>query len=111
MRCSRGVRRTLALVLGLACPALAQDVPLDRIRLPTGFHIQIYAAHVKGARSLAVGPRGTVFVGTRTTGDVYALVDERHENRATRVLTIARGLENPNGVAVRDGALYVAERS
>jgi glucose/arabinose dehydrogenase len=59
----------------------------------------------------ALGPDGLVFVGTRSEGKVYALVDGKHEGRASRVVTIAQGLENPNGVAFRDGALYVAERS
>ena len=114
-RCSHalliGVRAALALLLGLACSAAARDLPLDRIRLPPGFQIEVYAAPVPGARSLALGGRGEVFVGTRSTGNVYALVDDDGRHRATRVLTIARGLENPNGVAFRDGALYVAERS
>jgi len=58
---------------------------------------------------MTLSPSGIVFVGTRTQGAVYAIVDRDGDHRADRVVTIASGLEMPNGVAFRDGALYVAE--
>ena len=94
-------------------PAVAASpaVSLDRITLPPGFHIALYAA-VPGARSLALGPKGTVFVGTQgRSSKVYALRDRNHDGTAEDVLTIASGLDTPNGVAVRDGALFVAENA
>jgi glucose/arabinose dehydrogenase len=87
----------------------AKDVKLDAIRLPPGFSISLYA-EVPGARSMAMGPKGTLFVGTRD-GQVYAVVDAGDGTKAKEVLTLAKGLDEPNGVAVRDGALYVAEVS
>jgi glucose/arabinose dehydrogenase len=102
---------SLGLLLGLSSPALGQNLPLERIKLPPGFRIELYAGDVDNARSLALGDDGVVFVGTRDAGKVYALVDSKGNNRADRVITIARGLQQPNGVAYRDGALYVAERS
>ncbi len=87
-----------------------QDLPLNKIRLPDGFEISIYASDVPGARSMAVGPNGTLFVGTRV-GKVYAIVDRNRNNRADEVITVARGLRMPNGVAFRGGALYVGEVS
>jgi len=101
----------LALLLALVPPAAHPDLPLDRIRLPPGFSISVFSDQVPGARSLALGTRGTVFVGTRAQGRVYALVDADRDGRAERVITIARGLNQPNGVAFRDGSLYVAEVS
>jgi glucose/arabinose dehydrogenase len=101
----------LGLVLASSSPAFAADLPLERIKLPPGFRIELYADNVDNARSLALGRDGVVFVGTRDAGKVYALVDSKGGNRADRVITIARGLQEPNGVAYRDGALYVAERS
>jgi glucose/arabinose dehydrogenase len=95
-------------------PALAHAAPpvhLDRILLPPGFHIEVYAAGVNNAREMTLGPNGIVFVSTRRAGNVYALLDTGHRNKADRVVTLASGLQNPNGVAFRDGALYVAERS
>ncbi len=58
---------------------------------------------------MALSPSGTVFVGTRDDGKVYALPNSDGDMRADRVVVIASGLNNPNGVAFRDGALYVAE--
>jgi glucose/arabinose dehydrogenase len=88
----------------------AQRVPIDRIKLPPGFQISVWADGVANARSLAQSPGGTVFVGTWNAGNVYALRDENKDGRADRVMTIIGGLRNmPNGVAFRDGALYVAE--
>lgn len=85
--------------------------PLDRITLPAGFHIGYYASDVPGARSLCRGAAGTIFVGTREEGNVYALVDANGDQRADRVITLARHLNYPNGVAFADGSLYVAEIS
>jgi glucose/arabinose dehydrogenase len=100
----------LAACLALAAAAQAAP-PVERIKLPPGFSIGVFADEVTNARSLALGSRGTVFVGTRTEGDVYALVDADGDGRAERRYLIARGLNSPNGVAFRDGALYVAEIS
>jgi glucose/arabinose dehydrogenase len=99
---------------GAACRASAAP-PVDasslaRITLPSGFRIGLFSPAVPGARSLALGEKGTVFVGTRE-GSVYAVVDRDRDGTADQVFTIARGLQRPNGVAFRQGALYVAETS
>src|SRR5881628_1877364 len=83
---------------------------LSDIRLPSGFTITVFA-RAPGARSLALGDSGVVFVGTRDEGVVYALPDRDHDGTADEVVTIARGLDVPNGVATHDGGLYVAETS
>jgi glucose/arabinose dehydrogenase len=102
----------LLLIPVLACLARAAGRPqLDRIKLPPGFSIAVYSDAVPGARSLAQSPRGIVYVGTMGTGKVYALVDRNKSGRADQVFTIASGLRAPNGVAWRDGSLYVAEIS
>jgi glucose/arabinose dehydrogenase len=90
-------------------PGASVHLLLARINLLPGFQIHVYATGVPNARSLALGPDGTVFVGSRKAGRLYALLDHKAANKADEVITIARGLNNPNGVAFRDGALYVAE--
>ena len=97
----------LALVCGGA--AAAQEIPLDKITLPPGFSIEVYASGVPNARSMALSPTGTLFVSTRQRGDVYAVVDRDQDQVADEVITVASGLNTPNGVAIRDGALFVAE--
>lgn len=84
-------------------------VPLETIRLPPGFEISLYATNVPNARSMTLSPQGTLFVGTRTAGKVYAIVDRHGDNTADEGITLAQGLDMPNGFAFRDGALYVAE--
>lgn len=96
-----------------ACHAAwkTEGIHLEKIRMPPGFQIDLYADNVPNARSLALGPGGTVFVGSRQAGKLYALVDADKDARAERVLILAQNLNAPNGVAVRQGALYVAEIS
>jgi glucose/arabinose dehydrogenase len=95
--------------------ATAEDwghgLPLEQITLPPGFRLDVYAYGLPGARSLALGAHGTVFVGTREAGKVYAVRDRDGDGRADDIFTLASGLHSPNGVAFRNGALYVAEIS
>ena len=113
-------RRTaagLALAAGwLVAGSAAQSpspsrLPLPALKLPPGFSISVYADNVPNARSMTLGPGGTLFVGTRTAGNVYAVIDANKDQKADRVVTVATGLDMPNGVAVRNGALFVAEVS
>lgn len=99
------------LVLVVVPTSGQETLPLDQIKLPAGFQIAVYAGDVPGARSMALGSSGTLFVGSRTQGNVYAIVDRDKDQHADAVHTIARGLNTPNGVAFRDGSLYVAEVS
>ena len=80
------------------------------IKLPSGFKIDVYA-NVPGARSMAMSKSGILFVGTRGAGKVYAVIDTNNDKKADGVLTIAEGLDTPNGVALHNGDLYVAEIS
>ena len=93
-------------------PISAQDdagPPIDKLTLPPGFSIEVYAADVPNARQLSLSPDGTLFVSTRRAGNVYAVRDDDGDQQADRVLTLDSGLNMPNGVAFHDGALYVAE--
>jgi glucose/arabinose dehydrogenase len=87
------------------------DVQLDKLKLPEGFSIDVWAAEVPNARSMAVSESGIVFVGNRQENNVYALVDENGDGKADSKYVLANDLRMPNGVAVKDGDLYVAEVS
>jgi glucose/arabinose dehydrogenase len=89
-------------------PKQAKDIPIDKLKLPPGFEASIWASGMANARSMTIGPKGTVFVGTRLVGKVYAVLDKGDRRE---VITIAQGLHRPNGVAIKDGNLYVAELS
>jgi glucose/arabinose dehydrogenase len=98
-------------VLALAaCSAFAAP-SLEGVKLPPGFQIEVWTDKVPLARQMAFGPKGTVFVGSMKFGaapadKVYAISTV---NGKPVVKTLLTGLNNPNGVAVRNGALYVGE--
>lgn len=86
-------------------PTPAKDIPIDKLKLPPGFSIGVWADGIANARQMAWGSKGTLFVGSRLPGQVYAVVD-RGGRREVKV--IAKGLTQPSGIAFKDGALYVA---
>ncbi|XSC42165.1 PQQ-dependent sugar dehydrogenase [Bradyrhizobium sp. RDT10] len=89
-------------------PAAPDKLPTAKLKVPVGFNIEVYAAGMANARSLALGDKGTVFVGSRLVDKVYAIVN-KDGKREVKVL--ASGLYRPNGVAFKDGTLYIAELS
>lgn len=94
-------------------PAITQSsaaLPLDKIKLPVGFKISVFA-EVDNARSLAASPSGIIYAGNRNGDKVYAVQDTDGDFKADKKWVIATGLNSPNGVAFRDGDLYVAEIS
>lgn len=88
--------------------AAADKVPADKLKAPKGFHIELYASGMPNARSLALSSKGTVFVGSRLQDKVYAITNK---DGTRQVHVLASGLYRPNGVAYRNGTLYVAELS
>ena len=86
------------------------DERLASINLPDGFHISVFA-EVDNARSMTLSPSGTLYVGNRKGDKVYAVRDSDNDNIADEKFIIAEGLDMPNGVAFKDGDLYVAENS
>lgn len=94
-------------------PAITEasaQLPLQSIQLPPGFAISVFA-EVDNARSLAMSPGGTLFVGNRDGDKVYAVKDTDGDFKADKKWVLASGLNMPNGVAFRDGDLYIAEVS
>jgi glucose/arabinose dehydrogenase len=89
--------------------ALYKKYKLDNIKLPAGFKIEVYA-EAPSARSLCVSPDGTVFVGSRND-KVFAIPDKNNDGKADKVYQIADGLSSPNGVAFKDGNLYIGASS
>jgi glucose/arabinose dehydrogenase len=95
----------------VAPPPLAgapDKLPIAKLKLPPAFNIEVYAAGMANARSLALGDKGTVFVGSRLVDKVYG-IENKDGKRSVKV--IASGLYRPNGVAFKNGTLYIAELS
>lgn len=98
----------MSLASAVASASPATDKVLQNVRLPTGFQLEVYADNVPAARSMALGAQGTLFVGTRGT-TVYSVSGTPGTGLKPTVRVLADKLNMPNGVAFRDGALYVAE--
>jgi len=99
---------TLAPIAQPPAPAQPGEIPVDKIKVPAGFKVSLWAHGINNARVMTWGSKGTLFVSSRTAGNVYAVLD-RGNTREVKV--IAKGLNLPNGVAFRDGTLYIAEVS
>jgi glucose/arabinose dehydrogenase len=84
-----------------------KDLPIDKLKVPAGFKVEVWVEGAPEARSLALGDKGTVFASNRNLSNVYAIVDKGGKRE---VKTILKGLNSPNGVAFDKGTLYVAER-
>jgi glucose/arabinose dehydrogenase len=89
-------------------PTAADKLPVAKLKVPDGFKVEVFASGVTNARSLRIGDKGTVFVGSRLAGKVHAI---REKDGKREVKVIASDLHRPNGVALHNGALYVAELS
>jgi glucose/arabinose dehydrogenase len=85
----------------------ASDLPVDKLKVPAGFKVEVWADGIPEARSLALGDKGTVFVSNRNLSSVYAVVEK---NGKREVKEILKKLNSPNGLVFDKGTLYVAER-
>jgi len=95
-------------LFGPPLPTPPDKLPVDQLKLPKGFRIEVFASGIANARTLRVGDKGTVFVGSRHSDKVYGIVNRGGRNE---VKVIASGLYRPNGLAFKDGTLYIAELS
>ncbi|MCY7369814.1 MAG: PQQ-dependent sugar dehydrogenase [Polaromonas sp.] len=85
----------------------ASTLPVNKLTVPDGFKVEVWAEGVPEARSLALGDNGTVFVSNRNLTNVYAIVDNGGKRE---VKTLLKGMRAPNGIVFDKGTLYVAER-
>lgn len=82
---------------------------LKNLQAPPGFKLSVFADGLPNARSLALGDRGIIYIGTGAARNVYAVADSNQDGVADKTYTIADNLYMPNGVAYKGGSLYVAE--
>lgn len=111
--------KPLLLVLSLLFPCLSLALELDKIQLPKGFSIELYVDNIDNARQMALGDKGTLFVGSRRAGKVHAVINSSDNNQLgnnqpnnkqpKKVIEIASDLFLPSGITFHQGSLYVAE--
>ena len=115
LQCNSGSKPVVELPVGedgsvAALTEYSKTLPLEKIKMPAGFKIEVFA-EVENARSMAMSPSGVLYVGNRNGDKVYAVKDTDGDFKADKKWVIASGLNMPNGVAFKDGDLYVAEVS
>src|SRR5262249_17909978 len=98
--------KKLAPVAPPPVPTAAEKLPIDKLKAPKGFKIELYASPVDNPRTLRLGDKGTVFVSSRIKDKIYAIV-EKDGKREVKV--VASGLYRPNGIVLHKGTLYIAE--
>ncbi|MGB8012198.1 MAG: PQQ-dependent sugar dehydrogenase [Terriglobales bacterium] len=82
---------------------------LTQLKAPAGFHISVFAEEVGGARMMIFTGGGVLLVSESGEGKVVALPDPKHTGKAARTVTVLEGLNEPHGLALYEGKLYVAE--
>lgn len=87
-------------------PKAPGEIPVDKLKVPSGFKVALWASGLPNARVMTWGDKGTLFVSSRVAGNVYAVLDK---GGSREVKTIAKGLNLPNGIAFKNGVLYIAE--
>ncbi|HUI95059.1 MAG TPA: PQQ-dependent sugar dehydrogenase [Xanthobacteraceae bacterium] len=80
----------------------------DKLKLPKGFHVEVYASGIPDAREMRIGDKGTLFVGNRLQDKVWAIYEKDGKRVQKPIVT---GMHRPNGVAFHEGTLYFAELS
>jgi glucose/arabinose dehydrogenase len=100
--------KLLTLLFGILLVQLVQaETRLDLVKLPDGFEIEVFAEGVENARQMVRGNNGTIFVGSRRAGKLWAITDADGDQRAEHVRLIDKDLKMPSGVEFLDGRLYV----
>lgn len=94
----------LAPLAGKLTATPASEIPLDKLKLPPGFKAEVWATGMPGARAMARGDSGKIYIGTRGIGRVYEVTDNG-ASRSSRV--VVDKLVQPAGVAMHKGSLYV----
>jgi len=85
----------------------AKELPVDKLKVPAGFKVEVWADGIPEARSMALGDKGTVFVSNRNAKSVYAVTDKGGKREVREIL---KDQDAPNGIVFHKGTLYVAER-
>ncbi|HEX3429806.1 MAG TPA: PQQ-dependent sugar dehydrogenase [Rhizomicrobium sp.] len=78
-------------------------------KVPDGFAVSVFAGDVPHARWMTVAPNGDVFLAQSDLGKVVVLRPSSDGAHAAKVRTFASGFDRPHGLAIHNGALYVAD--
>jgi glucose/arabinose dehydrogenase len=99
----------LAVLLFTPITAAAERLPLERIKLPPGFSIEVFARVPKARSMVVMDDWGVVLVGSRGAV-IHAVIDDTKDGKPDRVIRLFDNLKVANGIAWRDGWFYIAEQ-
>jgi glucose/arabinose dehydrogenase len=113
-RKDRGLRQvvTLACSAAVAVHAWAETAHAqsdERLDVPDGFVVEVYAEGLAGPWGMAFGPDGALYVALTLEGRVVRLADDDGDGRAEEALTLIENLDRPSAVSWNGGNLWVAE--
>ena len=81
----------------------------NKLSVPEGFKISIYADGIESPRQITETNDGYIIVGSKNGKNVYALQDFDGDGYAENKILLAQDLQNPTGVVVHEGDLYFSE--
>jgi glucose/arabinose dehydrogenase len=103
----------VALLSVLATTAYALSVTrpdTDKLQLPAGFKIEIFAKLSVPPRMLAMDKQGNLYASSAQSGQVFMLPDANKDGRCDAPVLIAEHLNAPNGLAFADDDLLIANQ-
>ena len=101
--------KSLYFILTLFSVFVNANSELNKLNIPAGFEISIFADNLESPRQIAETDNGYVIAGSKKGNKIYALHDEDLDGYAEKRILIAENLQNPTGVTVHNGDLYFAE--
>lgn len=81
---------------------------LDRLRVPPGFRVTVFAQGIPNARIMAVGADGTVYVTQPQRDQITALQDRDGDGRAETQRVAVSRISYPHGVTLHQNRMYIA---
>ena len=96
-------------LIGFSSSFLYANSDIEKLYVPDGFEISIFADGLDSPRQLAETEEGYVVVGSKKGDKIFALYDSNSDGYAEKRILISENLQNPTGVTIHDGNLYFAE--
>lgn len=90
-------------------PRVTSPPPGAKLNLPPGFRIAVYAERLDNPRAMILAPNGDVIVSEPRAGKITILRDANHDGVADARFTFASGLDEPYGLGLHAGFLYVGD--
>lgn len=88
---------------------ISADPNINKLYVPEGFEISIYADNLDSPRQLTETADGFIIVGSKNGDKIFALNDANNDGVAEQKILLANGLQNPTGVSFYKGDLYFSE--